>query len=168
MLLAATNRTFTQRPTEGALQMALATIIAARESFYIVLIVGLCFLMGQCAASLEPRTAAAKAFVARFLGNRVTRFMADASYGVYLVHGFFITLAGGWLFAQPSVLALKPVLRTALLTAVTLPGSYLVAWLLHQWVEQPGIKLGRQLLARRSTVVHSTCSATVTSQPSKT
>jgi peptidoglycan/LPS O-acetylase OafA/YrhL len=84
------------------------------------------------------------------------------------MHAFFITLAGGWLFAQPAVLALKPIMRTALLTAITLPGSYLVAWLLHNGIEQPGIKLGRRLLAQRKIAVPSGRLAAATSEPSET
>ncbi len=76
------------------------------------------------------------------LCNRVTRFMSEMSYGVYLIHGLFIALAGGWLYSQPSVLALRPVFRTMILTAVTVVGSYGIAWVLNRYACRKAVGIG--------------------------
>jgi peptidoglycan/LPS O-acetylase OafA/YrhL len=85
----------------------------------------------------------------RVLGNRLTRFMADTSYAVYLLHGFFISMVGAWLFDHPGFVRLAPPLRVLVLILITVAGSYAMAWLVHRWIELPGIALGRGLLRRQ-------------------
>jgi peptidoglycan/LPS O-acetylase OafA/YrhL len=109
----------------------------------------LIFLMTAEFNCVEPLAARLKQFFARLLGNGVTRFMADTSYCVYLVHGFFIAFVGGWLYRQPDVLRWTPVERTALLICITLVGAYSVGYICHNLVEKPGIRLGQKILALR-------------------
>lgn len=81
------------------------------------------------------------------LGNRVMQFLADTSYGVYLIHGLFISLVGGnLLFSNPRFRSLSSPGRVGLLALTTAAGSYLVAWALHRAVERPGIALGRVIV----------------------
>ncbi|MCA3932909.1 MAG: acyltransferase, partial [Burkholderia sp.] len=73
--------------------------------------------------------------------------------GMYLFHGFFIALTGLVLSGAFPRLAAHGNIRTIVLLAVALPGSLLVSTLIHRFVEQPGIALGRNaanLLSQRA------------------
>jgi peptidoglycan/LPS O-acetylase OafA/YrhL len=69
-------------------------------------------------------------------------FLADASYGVYLIHAFVVPVVIGWLATLN--LALMP--RVAAALAISVPLTYALAWIFHKCIEAPGISLGRQLL----------------------
>ena len=89
-------------------------------------------------------------FALKFLlGNRLMQFLADTSYGVYLLHGLFISLVGGnLLFRSPRILSLGADARVSLLIASTLICTYITAWGVHYLVERPGIALGRTAVRR--------------------
>jgi peptidoglycan/LPS O-acetylase OafA/YrhL len=76
-------------------------------------------------------------------------FLADASYGVYLIHAFVVPVVIGWLATLN--LALMP--RMAAAIAISIPLTYALAWIFHIFIETPGISLGRQLLQRRAVAV---------------
>jgi peptidoglycan/LPS O-acetylase OafA/YrhL len=82
---------------------------------------------------------------------RLARFSGDASYCVYLVHGFFVAMLGGFFLTQAWYLALQPVLRVAVLTLGVTAGSYFLAAWMRVLVERPGIALGRHLARRVAT-----------------
>jgi len=88
------------------------------------------------------------AFLNRIFANRLTRFMADTSYSVYLIHGTFIALIGGYLFKQPQFVQLAAPIRVGLLTVSVILCSYLTALALYRWVEKPGIQFGRQMIKK--------------------
>ncbi|MEI9993177.1 MAG: acyltransferase [Rhizomicrobium sp.] len=81
--------------------------------------------------------------LAERLDNRLTRFMSDASYSVYLLHGLFLALVGSRIdtylhaqhWAQGAVVFVIWV--SVLLT------SYASAGILYRYVERPGVRLGR-------------------------
>jgi peptidoglycan/LPS O-acetylase OafA/YrhL len=83
------------------------------------------------------------------LETRVARVLADISYGLYLVHGFFV--AGvGLLFARaPWFESLGLGGRIAVTIGFVLTGSILLSFALHWLIERPGIELGRRLARRR-------------------
>lgn len=148
MLMAMGHRQFNRQPMHRALLVVAALSIASMNSIYIVGVTVLIFLMTEESFGDEPLVARVRDLLARLLGNSFTRFLADTSYCVYLVHGLCISFIGGWLYRQPTLLAWKPVERVALLTCVVMVGSYLAAYILHQSVERPGIKLGQALIKR--------------------
>lgn len=84
----------------------------------------------------------------RFLRSRFVQFIADCSYGVYLWHvpvqlcAMRLLQDFGW-FDGRSVLG-----RFGLLCATALPCVYLLSWLSHRFVEQPGIALGKRFLGQ--------------------
>jgi peptidoglycan/LPS O-acetylase OafA/YrhL len=80
------------------------------------------------------------------LGNRLTKFMADTSYSVYLFHGFAISELGAYLFSRPDFLALRSPFRVAILTFGVLCLTYSFAFIVHKFVEVPFIRLGRSLV----------------------
>jgi peptidoglycan/LPS O-acetylase OafA/YrhL len=149
MLTASANRAFGDRPLDAAVQIVMAAFIAWRHSIFVVVAAAIMCLMVSVSDESESLLRQARRICSPILCNRVTRFMSEMSYGVYLIHGLFIMILGGWLFSQSYIIGLRPVFRTMLLIMVTLPGSYACAWVLNRFIEKPGIELGRLLIAGR-------------------
>jgi peptidoglycan/LPS O-acetylase OafA/YrhL len=147
MLAASANRDLRARPLDAGIQIALAFLFASRHSGFVVAVAALMCLMISATEESEFLLWRARNIISPVLSNRLTRFMAEMSYGVYLTHGLIIGVLGGWLFSQHAVLALRPVFRTVLLTSITVIGSYGIAWVLHKWIEKPGIAYGRRRIA---------------------
>lgn len=103
-------------------------------------------------AEHERRAAAHSPGGAAWLRSRGVQFLSDCSYGVYLFHGFFIATLG-WLLLRTGWAGPAGTAQFfgALLILVII-GSYLWAWLVHEWIEQPGIRLGRRWSTRASPV----------------
>ena len=82
------------------------------------------------------------------LGNRVAHFLADVSYGLYLLHLLILIpvldvfLESNWYLRQQSVT------RFLLLTAIAGPITLALAWILFIAVESPGIRAGKGLIRR--------------------
>ncbi|HWE46157.1 MAG TPA: acyltransferase [Caulobacteraceae bacterium] len=90
------------------------------------------------------------AFVEKLLDTAIARGLADISYGLYLVHGFFVA-AAGVLFSQAAWFTqLGLAGRVGVMIAFVLPCSIVASVALHWLVERPGIELGRRLLRRRA------------------
>lgn len=121
--------------------IVMALLLASRHSLYVVAVTLLVIFLGLFSPLGNTVRLPAK-ILNTILSNRLTRFMADASYSVYLVHGLFITLFGGDLFN----VQLAPPARVALLTVMVTALSYSTAVALHHGIEQPGLKLGRKLI----------------------
>jgi peptidoglycan/LPS O-acetylase OafA/YrhL len=71
--------------------------------------------------------------------------MANSSYSVYLIHGFFISF-GAFLFGHSRFLEDSPPLRVLALIAITVAGAYTAGGLLYRWLEKPCIELGKRML----------------------
>ena len=84
--------------------------------------------------------------VQRALRSRPCAFLADTSYGVYLLHVLAVWPLGAWLALHPTYLRLPANERFFLFLGAMLSIVYPIAWLLHKFVEQPGIKLGKQFI----------------------
>jgi peptidoglycan/LPS O-acetylase OafA/YrhL len=152
MLAASANRDFKNRPLDAAVQFVMAMVIAWNHSIYVLAVAAIMCLMVSATNKSEFMLLQALRIISPILGNRLTRFMSEMSYGVYLTHMFIVIIFGGWLYSQSRVLALRPVFRTMILTAVTLPCSYALAWVVNRYVERPGIELGRRFIARMSKI----------------
>jgi peptidoglycan/LPS O-acetylase OafA/YrhL len=92
---------------------------------------------------MEPCFKAASAV----LGNRLAQFLADVSYGVYLLHMLVMIPALAWLCRIPAFLALNSPLRFLALAALAGPVTYALAWILFRLIERPGIRIGKALIA---------------------
>lgn len=84
------------------------------------------------------------ACIRRIVNSRYVRFASDTSYGVYLLHGFWISLSGLTFAANLSNSARGP----AMIIFVTV-GAYASALVMHRLVEMPGIALGKIVSSRR-------------------
>jgi peptidoglycan/LPS O-acetylase OafA/YrhL len=89
------------------------------------------------------------------LGNRTAQFLANVSYGVYLLHLLVMVpvLAKlcdfSWFVQRPATA------RFLILTLLAGPLTYGLAWLLFWGIEKPGIRLGKALIERlRATKQH--------------
>jgi peptidoglycan/LPS O-acetylase OafA/YrhL len=140
MLAAEGVRVFPSGPRRSVAMILLACLIAPQDTRIVAGAAGIIFLAGVSDTSSRFRAAADA-----LLDNRAVRFLAETSYAVYLVHGFWIALAGAWLFQQPSFMELKPWARVFVLIGVTALGSYAAAWFLYRYVERPGIAAGRAI-----------------------
>ncbi len=78
--------------------------------------------------------------------TRVVSYMSRASYSVYLFHGFFIALAGSYIFPLPGVASMNGPARAGLMFVIVIAGAYGLAWGIERYIENPGIALGRMLL----------------------
>lgn len=83
------------------------------------------------------------------LGNRFAQFLADVSYGVYLLHMLIMIPVLAWLCRIPAFLVLYRPLRFLVLTVLAGPVTYTLAWILFRLVELPGIRVGKALLAAK-------------------
>jgi len=85
-------------------------------------------------------------FLRTVLGSKIARLGSDASYAVYLFHGFFISLSGLIISRFPFLLDIPPAYRVGLVWLFVTFCSYTLAILVFHWVEQPGIQLGKKFV----------------------
>lgn len=146
MLLNSAVRHVGSRSPAAILEFLVAVWIASSHS---MLLAGLVVAIALCACdsvATEPMIRCPGWILSRLLGNRLTRFLADTSYAVYLFHGFFISVVGGWLVRDEVLGSLRPVFRTAILGLVTTILTYAVAWAMHRFIELPCIRVGRRVV----------------------
>jgi len=74
--------------------------------------------------------------------NRLTRFMGKISYSVYLLH-FYVFLR-----IHPKLAGFKPAAELWLCFFGTLLITVPAAYLTWRWIEEPGIRLGRSIIAK--------------------
>ena len=80
--------------------------------------------------------------------HRLFKFMADASYGVYLIHLPLLAVVISALTRFHFFIALPPTVRFLFCLAVMTPLVYGLAFLAFKFVEIPGINLGRKIVKR--------------------
>jgi peptidoglycan/LPS O-acetylase OafA/YrhL len=146
MALAMANHRFSKEPALAALLLLFAVLLATQSSGYIVGLALVLVFSSRWVHGVGRFARAISEVLSGVLGCTVARFLADTSYAVYLFHGFFIQLFGGWLYAQPWAEHLGH--RLTMLILVVLIGSYALGWFLHRFVERPGIRLGRLVVKR--------------------
>ncbi len=83
--------------------------------------------------------------VASKLAGRSAHFLGEMSYGLYLVHLLVLLPVCAWIATHHAAWGGKG--RLGLALAITVPVSYLIAWVGHVAIEQPGIRLGRRCLS---------------------
>ncbi len=81
-----------------------------------------------------------------FINFKIIKFASDVSYGVYLFHGFFISLSGYLITSNEFLLSLNPSLRVLFLFTFVVIMSYSFAYFVHRLVENPGIAFGKKIV----------------------
>ncbi|WP_312240031.1 acyltransferase [Pantoea sp.] len=80
------------------------------------------------------------------LSNRVSTWLGDVSYSVYLLHLLIVIPTVAIMLRDYQLLLAGP-LRFLCVAVISLPLVYLLATLLYRLVEKPGIQLGKRALA---------------------
>ena len=72
------------------------------------------------------------------------------SYSIYLAHLLVVIPGVYWLLQSSSFIGLSPIAKFACAVGLTCPVVLVASYVLHQWIEQPGIRLGRYLSQKLS------------------
>jgi peptidoglycan/LPS O-acetylase OafA/YrhL len=80
------------------------------------------------------------------LSNRLTSFLSDTSYGVYLMHNMFMILVASGFVKLVAYRELPGFAQFLALLLVSGVPVYLISWVSFQSIEMPGIKLGKRLI----------------------
>lgn len=118
-----------------------------KELFVLPLLLLSMFLLGW----LESYRRMPK-WLGSFLNCRLLRFASDASYCVYLVHGFFIGAFGLAVVTNPRLLALSPPQRVLAMFLFVCASAYITAAAIRGLIELPGIRLGKYCITRLPSV----------------
>ena len=86
--------------------------------------------------------------IRRVLASPLGHWAGETAYSLYLVHLLILLPVAAWLTGFDGYLQMKSSLRFALAGAITLTLSLTLAALIHRWIEQPGIALGKRLVRR--------------------
>lgn len=81
---------------------------------------------------------------------RLTTFLSDCSYAVYLFHGFVLTLLGSRLLVSLVNAGVGRTVAVWLMTLAVLAVIYPLAWCVYRLVEVPGIAAGKRIAHRRA------------------
>lgn len=82
------------------------------------------------------------------LGRKPFKILGDMSYSIYLVHLLVVIPGVYWLLQSSIFIGLSPIAKFACAVGLTCPVVLVASYVLHQWVEQPGIRLGRYLIKK--------------------
>lgn len=83
------------------------------------------------------------------LTNKVSVFMGDVSYSVYLLHLLIVLPVIAFLLSNPQFAGLPSIARFMTASIIILPITYGIAVLLYKFIEKPGIKLGKTIISRK-------------------
>ena len=78
------------------------------------------------------------------LGGRFFGFFAELSYSAYLLHGFFLAIAGGAIASFAQRHDWSPEWRVFAIWAAVVPCTYVTSWATFALVERPMIRIGRR------------------------
>lgn len=84
----------------------------------------------------------------RIFSHRFTKFLADTSYCVYLIHLPMLFFVIPLTVRFSSYETLTPVARIVVMLAIILPPLYGISYVAFRYIEMPGINLGRRLVKR--------------------
>ena len=79
------------------------------------------------------------------LSRKPFKILGDISYSIYLAHLLVVIPGMYWLLQSSAFIGLSPIAKFACAVSLTCPVVLVASYVLHQWVEQPGIRLGRYL-----------------------
>lgn len=87
-------------------------------------------------------------FAKKILNSRLISFTSEASYSIYLFHGFFISASGLILSSYGDRLTISPPERVLFMLLFTTFFSYLTAYIVYRAIELPGIHFGKLFIRR--------------------
>lgn len=78
--------------------------------------------------------------------NRLSLFLGDVSYSVYLIHLLIVIPVSAYFIHHYNVQYDVPLLRFFKVLAVSIPIVYFLSVLTYSFVERPGVKLGKKVI----------------------
>ncbi|MEL0553723.1 acyltransferase [Raoultella lignicola] len=109
-----------------------------------LLILGMATLLIQ--HSSKSKLKGLVTFAKKLLSIRVSQFLGDVSYSVYLLHLMIVIPVTGLLIQHTGFENLASLYRFFIVTLIVLPTTYIAASLLYKFVEKKGISLGRKII----------------------
>jgi peptidoglycan/LPS O-acetylase OafA/YrhL len=136
----------------GSIVIGLLSAIAERQSLshvvaLIVLIIGFYYLMSNGTLPLISAESRVVIWMRRLLSGKISAFLGDTSYGVYLLHLIILIPIAGTFAKSAMYVGLPAIARFSICLLVTAIPVYLGAWILHKTLEQPGIRAGKAAVA---------------------
>ncbi|WP_345828161.1 acyltransferase [Erwinia sp. HDF1-3R] len=113
----------------------------------VLMIVGMAAILWQYAP--DGLMARLIALPRRLLNNRLSTWLGDVSFSVYLLHLLIVIPAIALMLSHTSLGNKSDIVRFATICAICIPITYALASLLYKFVEKPGILLGKKVLAPR-------------------
>lgn len=123
----------------------------AEAVFFVFMALGFCILLAEQHLRGMGWLHQALALVRRALSSRYGILAGDYAYSIYLVHLIFLLPIAAMLLGQPWFEHLGAWQRWGLESLMVLPPCLLACWLLHHFVEQPGIKFGGEIANKFTT-----------------
>jgi len=121
----------------------LLVFVGSRKEYdYFVLpgFLALMFLLG-----MVEQSGRLPANLKKIFNSKIVDFASETSYGLYLFHGFYISLSGMLISKSPALLQLSPAARVGCMLPFVLACSYFTAYLVYVAIEKPGISLGKKI-----------------------
>ncbi|MDW8847240.1 acyltransferase [Erwinia sp. MMLR14_017] len=86
----------------------------------------------------------------KLLNNRVSTWLGDVSFSVYLLHLLIVIPVIALLLTHTNLENKSDLMRFALVSVICLPVTYALASLLYRFVEKPGILIGKKVLGQKA------------------
>ena len=148
ILLASAYYQRTKNPLLQACLIGLAILLSARNSSPIIL--GACILISLILfydQVKDPlRIKALIRIPQSILANKLSTFLADTSYSVYLLHTLIMLPLAALMVSFSPYVSLPGVMRFGILFLVVVSITYGIGWLLYNYVEKPGISFGKRVI----------------------
>jgi len=90
----------------------------------------------------DKKTAPLKQLLNAAFSNRLSKFLAEISYSVYLIHLIIMIPFFTYVMATPNT----PITSWAAYTVIVMIITFAISFLTYKYVELPGIKLGKSLI----------------------
>lgn len=116
----------------------------------VLMIVGMAAILWQYAeGSLMTKVIA---LPRKLLNNRVSTWLGDVSFSVYLLHLLIVIPAIALLLTHTGLGGKSDMMRFVIVCGVCIPITYALGSLLYRYVEKPGIQIGKKVLGQRPAV----------------
>ncbi|WP_034916885.1 acyltransferase [Erwinia sp. 9145] len=134
-----------------ALLGPVASVVIGLEAIKLQVVMEVAMILGMAAILWQHPPHSATASLVRLprklLNNPLSTWLGDVSYSVYLLHLLIVIPAIGLMLHYHGLSNHSALARFAIISAIAVPVVYLLATLLYHFVEKPGVKLGKRMLA---------------------
>ncbi len=111
----------------------------------LLLVIGIFYLISDATLPLSRWLEHIVAPIRVVLSGKVSRFLGDCSYGLYLAHLLILVPVAGYLSTHSTYVESSSLTRFLICLVIVAPASYLLSWVGHYLVEQPGIRFGKKI-----------------------